>query len=65
MWPLSSQSDKQRVAEVFQVEVGLEGPPYEEGDDLSPQSIQPVIFTNEDGEQQIEQMRWAFNPVTT
>jgi hypothetical protein len=37
--------DKQRIAELFQVEVGLDDLPYEEGDDLSPQSLQPVIFT--------------------
>src|ERR1700730_14715822 len=37
------KSDKQRIAEVFQVEVGLDDLPYEEGDDLRPQSLQPVI----------------------
>ena len=30
------------------------------GDDFSPQSMQPVIHLNEDGERQIEMMRWAF-----
>jgi hypothetical protein len=45
--------------------ISLDDLPYEEGDDLSPQSLQPVIFTNGDGERQIEQMRWAFNPVIT
>jgi putative SOS response-associated peptidase YedK len=54
------KSDKQRIAEVFQVAVGLEELPYELGDDLRPQSLQPVIFTNESGERQIELMRWAF-----
>jgi len=54
------KSDKQRIAEAFQVEVGLDDLPYEEGDDLRPQSLQPVIFTNNDGERQIELMRWAF-----
>jgi hypothetical protein len=34
------KSDKQRVAEMFQVEVGLDDLPYEEGDDLRPQSLQ-------------------------
>jgi putative SOS response-associated peptidase YedK len=42
------------------VQVGLDDLPYEEGDDLSPQSLQPVILTNEAGERQIELMRWAF-----
>lgn len=54
------KSDKQRIAEVFQVAVGLEELPYEIGDDLRPQSLQPVIFTNESGERQIALMRWAF-----
>lgn len=54
------KSDKQRIAEVFNVQVGLDDLPYEEGDDLSPQSLQPVIFTNDAGERQIELMRWAF-----
>ena len=54
------KSDKQRIAEVFKVQVGLDDLPYEEGDDLSPQSLQPVILTNEGGERQIELMRWAF-----
>lgn len=53
-------SDKQKIAEVFQVEVGLDDLPYEEGDDLRPQSMQPVIYTNEVGERQMELMRWAF-----
>ena len=38
------KSDKQRIAEVFQVEVSLNDLPYEEGDDLRPQSLQPVIY---------------------
>jgi hypothetical protein len=54
------KSDKQRIAEVFQVEVGLDDLPYEEGDDLRPQSMQPVISINEAGERQMELMRWAF-----
>jgi putative SOS response-associated peptidase YedK len=54
------KSDKQRIAEVFSVQLGLDDLPYEEGDDLSPQSLQPVILTNDAGERQIELMRWAF-----
>ena len=54
------KSDKQRIAEVFSVQVGLDDLPYEQGDDLSPQSLQPVVLTNEAGERQIELMRWAF-----
>lgn len=54
------KSDKQKVAEVFQVNAGLDDLPYEEEDDLRPQSLQPVVYTNEHGERQIEMMRWAF-----
>jgi putative SOS response-associated peptidase YedK len=54
------KSDKQRIAEIFSVQVGLDYLPYEEGDDLSPQSLQPVILTNDAGERQIKLMRWAF-----
>jgi putative SOS response-associated peptidase YedK len=54
------KSDKQKVARVFEVEVGLEEADFAPGDDLRPQSMQPVIFTNESGERQIEMMRWGF-----
>ena len=53
-------SDKQRVAKAFKVTAGLDETMFEEGDDLRPQSLQPVIYTNDDGERQIELMRWAF-----
>jgi putative SOS response-associated peptidase YedK len=54
------KSDKQKVVRVFQVTVGLEDADFAPGDDLRPQSMQPVIFTNEAGERQIEMMRWGF-----
>lgn len=53
-------SDKQRVAKVFKVTAGLDETVFDEGDDLRPQSMQPVIYTNDDGERQMELMRWAF-----
>lgn len=53
-------SDKQRVAEVFHVTAGLDETVFDEGDDLRPQSMQPVIYTNDDGERRVELMRWAF-----
>ena len=53
-------SDKQRVAKVFKVTAGLDETVFDEGDDLRPQSMQPVIFTNDAGERQMELMRWAF-----
>ena len=54
------KSDKQRIAEVFSVQIGLDNLPYKDGDDLRPQSLQPVILTNDAGERQFELMRWAF-----
>ena len=49
------KSDKQRISEVFIVHAGLDDLPYEDGDDLRPQSLQPVILTNDAGER-----KWAF-----
>ncbi|MCU1316409.1 MAG: hypothetical protein JWN63_1731 [Candidatus Acidoferrum typicum] len=40
--------------------MGLEEQYLDPEDDIGPQSLQPVIFTNDDGERQIELMRWAF-----
>ena len=54
------RSDKQRIAEAFQVSAGLEELYLDPEDDIAPQSFQPVIHLNEDGERQIELMRWAF-----
>ena len=54
------KSDKQKVARVFEVKAGLEDTDFAPGDDLRPQSMQPVVFTNEAGERQIEMMRWGF-----
>jgi len=54
------RSDKQKIAEAFSVNVGLDETFFEPGDDFSPQSIQPVIHLNEDGDRQIEMMRWSF-----
>src|ERR1700733_5267364 len=54
------RSDKQRIAEAFQVSVGLEELHLDPEDDIAPQSFQPVMPLNEDGERQIELMRWAF-----
>jgi putative SOS response-associated peptidase YedK len=54
------KSDKQKVARVFEVQSGLEEADFAPGDDLRPQSMQPVIYTNEAGERQIEMMRWGF-----
>jgi putative SOS response-associated peptidase YedK len=54
------KSDKQKVAKVFQVQSGLEEANFAPGDDLRPLSMQPIIYTNEAGERQVEMMRWGF-----
>jgi len=54
------RSDKQRIADAFAVGTGLEGIYFEPEEDIAPDSVQPVVLFNEDGECQIELMRWAF-----
>jgi putative SOS response-associated peptidase YedK len=54
------KSDKQKVARAFEVQAGVEEVDFAPEDDPRPQSMQPVIFTNEAGERQIEMMRWGF-----
>jgi putative SOS response-associated peptidase YedK len=54
------RSDKQRIAEAFEAYVGLEDLYLEPEDDIAPGSLQPVVHINEDGERQIEWMRWGF-----
>ncbi len=54
------KSDKQKVARVFEVQTDLDEAEFAPGDDLRPQSMQPVIYINEAGERQIEMMRWGF-----
>jgi putative SOS response-associated peptidase YedK len=54
------RSDKQKVAKAFGVTAGLDETEFDSGDDLRPQSMQPVIYVNESGERQIEMMRWGF-----
>jgi putative SOS response-associated peptidase YedK len=54
------RSDKQRIAEVFQVRVGLEDLYLDTEDDIAPGSVQPVVLSSADGERRIERMRWGF-----
>lgn len=54
------RSDKQRIADAFAAGVGLEEIDFESGEDIAPDSVQPVVLLNEHGERQIELMRWAF-----
>jgi len=54
------RSDKQRIADAFAVSAGLEELDLTPEDDIAPGSIQPVVAINQDGERQIELMRWGF-----
>ena len=54
------KSDKKKVVQAFEVTSGIEEADFAPGDDLSPQSMQPVIFLDDHGERRIEMMRWGF-----
>lgn len=54
------KSNKQRIADAFAVSAGLEELDLASEDDIAPGSIQPVVAINQDGERQIELMRWGF-----
>jgi putative SOS response-associated peptidase YedK len=54
------RSDKQKIAEAFAVYVGLDELQIEPEEDIAPGSIQPVVRLNDEGERQIEFMRWGF-----
>lgn len=54
------KSDKQRIADAFEVIAGLDEIDLAPEDDIAPGSMQPVVSINPDGERQIELMRWGF-----
>jgi putative SOS response-associated peptidase YedK len=54
------KSDKQRIADAFQVTAGLDELDLCPDDDIAAGSIQPVVSINQDGERQLELMRWGF-----
>lgn len=54
------KSDKQRIADTFEVSAGLDEIDLAPEDDIAPGSVQPVVSINQDGERQIELMRWGF-----
>jgi putative SOS response-associated peptidase YedK len=54
------KSDKKKVVKAFDVTAGIEEADLVPGDDLRPQSLQPVIYLDADGERRIEMMRWGF-----
>ena len=54
------KSDKKRIADAFEVSAGLKELDLASEDDIAPGSIQPVVSVNQEGERQIELMRWGF-----
>jgi putative SOS response-associated peptidase YedK len=54
------KSDKQRIADAFDVTAGLDELDLGPDDDIAPGSVQPVICINQDDERQLELMRWGF-----
>jgi putative SOS response-associated peptidase YedK len=54
------RSDKQRIAEAFEVGMGLEDLYLEPDEDAAPGSVQPVVLLNEAGEREIALMNWGF-----
>jgi putative SOS response-associated peptidase YedK len=54
------KSDKQRIAEAFHIQQGLDEILLEPEENVSPGSIQPVISFNDASTRQLELMRWGF-----
>ncbi len=53
------KSDKQRIADAFEVSAGLDEIDLAPEDDIAPGSVQPVVSINPEGERRIELMRWG------
>ncbi len=56
------KSEKQRIANAFEVSAGLDDIDLAPEDDIAPGSVQPVVSINPEGERRIELMRWGFKP---
>lgn len=54
------KSDKQRMADAFEVSAGLDEIDLAPEDDIAPGSVQPVVSITPEGERRIELMRWGF-----
>jgi putative SOS response-associated peptidase YedK len=54
------KSDKQKIAEAFQVRVSLDDLDFMSSDDITPGTMQPVVFTNDEGERGLELMYLGF-----
>jgi putative SOS response-associated peptidase YedK len=53
-------SDKQKIAEAFQVRVGLDDLDFMPNEDITPGTMQPLVFTNNEGARDLELMYWGF-----
>lgn len=54
------KSDKQRIADAFEVSAGLDEIDLAPEDDIAPGSVQPVVSISPEGDRRIELMRWGF-----
>jgi putative SOS response-associated peptidase YedK len=54
------RSDKQKIAEAFQVRTSLDDLDFAPGDDIAPGSFQPVVYLNDEGQRDMELMYWGF-----
>jgi putative SOS response-associated peptidase YedK len=54
------KSDKQKIAKTFQVRVSLDDFDFMPSEDITPGIMQPVVFTNDDGDRDLELMYWSF-----
>jgi putative SOS response-associated peptidase YedK len=53
-------SEKQRIAEAFEVRVSLDDLTFAASDDISPGSFQPVVNVDQEGRRGIDLMYWGF-----
>jgi putative SOS response-associated peptidase YedK len=54
-------SDKQKIAEAFHLKAGVSEVDFMPDTDVTPGTMQPVVFSNDEGERDIELMYWGFN----
>jgi len=54
------RSDKQKIAEAFHLKANLDDIDFMPNDDITPGTMQPVVFSNDEGERDIELMYWGF-----
>jgi len=54
------RSDKQKIAEAFHVKANLDEIDFMPNHDITPGTMQPVVFSNDEGERDIELMYWGF-----